>query len=224
MIWLGLVWLLGTAERRVLSEPQKGLPLFGDGFDVVAFLETGMFERGSTTFEASHSSLIYRFKNQNNLDIFLSAPQKYNQNGLSEFLEAKPFYYVDEDGVGLAGFDVVAYFTLGTPQKGKPAHSFENDGIVYYFGSERHLALFQSDPDKYLPQFGGWCAWGVSLIPVSHSFPPGRYAPDPTQFLVKEGRLYLFQENGWVSGKISWLRDEPSAVKRGYLFWQKMMD
>ena len=86
--------------------------------------------------------------------------------------------------LGLKGYDPVAYFTDGRPVQGKSEFEQVFDETRYRFASERHLALFKADPDKYVPQFGGSCAMGYAL---------GRHVEaDPNNWLISDGRLYVF--------------------------------
>jgi len=62
------------------------------------------------------------------------------------------------DGVGLKGYDPVAYFTDRQPTKGSSQYSFEWKGVMYQFTSADDLQRFKTDPEKYLPQYGGYCA------------------------------------------------------------------
>lgn len=69
---------------------------------------------------------------------------------------------VDRRGVGLAGYDPVAFFTDSAAVRGDSTHRASYGGATYWFASEAHRALFQADPAKYAPQFGGYCAYGAS--------------------------------------------------------------
>src|ERR1043165_5228192 len=75
---------------------------------------------------------------------------------------AKVLVNVDRHGVGLAGFDPVAFFTDSAAVRGDSTHRAMYGGAIYWFASEAHRALFQADPAKYVPQFGGYCAYGAS--------------------------------------------------------------
>lgn len=71
--------------------------------------------------------------------------------------------------IGLSGFDTVAFFTEGKPVNGNVAIQATHEGASYLFASEENKNLFEADPVKYLPQYGGFCAFGVSagaLFPV----------------------------------------------------------
>jgi YHS domain-containing protein len=83
--------------------------------------------------------------------------------------QTKSLLNLDSSGVAIQGYDPVAFFTDGKPVKGKPEFVAKHDGAAYQFASKEHRDLFTKDPAKYEPQFGGYCAYGVSrnkLAPV----------------------------------------------------------
>ena len=85
----------------------------------------------------------------------------------------------------IKGYDPVAYFTINKPVKGEPKISYRYKGGLYHFATEHHLDLFKANPEKYKPQFGGWCAYAVSQ---------GWVAPIDVEFFsVEDGRLTLYQ-------------------------------
>ena len=87
-------------------------------------------------------------------------------------------------GVVIYGFDPVAYFTLGKAKEGSKGITSEFLGGTWRFASEQNRQLFLANPGKYIPQYGGHCAWGIKSDP--------HIEPEPTQFRVVEGKLYLF--------------------------------
>ncbi len=81
------------------------------------------------------------------------------------------------------GYDTVAFFTDSKPVNGSPFISAEHKGATYYFANEEHKKLFTANPEKYVPQFGGFCAYGVAL---------GKLFPvDISTAQVRDGKLYL---------------------------------
>jgi YHS domain-containing protein len=103
-------------------------------------------------------------------------------------LSAKTLVNVDRHGIGINGYDPVAYFTDTKAVKGNPAISSSADGVIYYFASPEHKASFDANPAKYEPQFGGYCAYGLSrnsLVEI-----------DPTAFQIVNGRLLLQYSKG----------------------------
>lgn len=96
---------------------------------------------------------------------------------------AKSLLNVDRSGVGLKGYDPVAYFTQTKAVKGDAQFQSKANGVIYYFASAENKAAFDTNPAKYEPQFGGFCAWAVSR---------GYTAPvDPNAFQIVNGRLLL---------------------------------
>lgn len=84
------------------------------------------------------------------------------------------------EGIGLVGYDPVSYFPEGggAPQKGSIKIAVEHAGVTYRFASQEHLSAFKQSPEKYLPQYGGWCAWAVAELgarvdvdPLSYHLP-----------------------------------------------------
>ena len=73
-----------------------------------------------------------------------------------------PIYTSFFSNLAVQGYDVVAYFTDGKPTKGKADFSIEHQGAEFRFASQAHLDAFKAAPEKYLPQYGGYCAWAVS--------------------------------------------------------------
>ena len=63
---------------------------------------------------------------------------------------------VDADSLALKGYDPVAYFTLGRPEKGKKEFEFQWNNTRWLFSSQQHLTLFKENPAKYTPQYGGY--------------------------------------------------------------------
>lgn len=81
---------------------------------------------------------------------------------LATAAHAKELLNLDKKGVAVQGYDVVAFFSGGKPAKGSPAHASTHRGATYLFASAEHKATFDSDPARFEPQFGGYCAYGVS--------------------------------------------------------------
>ena len=83
----------------------------------------------------------------------------------------------------VSGYDTVAFFTDAKPVNGSPFISVEYQGATYFFASEEHKALFTASPEKYAPQCGGFCAYGVGL---------GKLFPvDISTWQVRDAKLYL---------------------------------
>ena len=91
--------------------------------------------------------------------------------------------YMDKKGRAINGYDTVAYFTEKKPMKGKAKFQTQWNHGTWFFNSQENLELFRESPEKYAPQYGGYCAYAVAidrLIPT-----------DPTQFTIIDQKLYL---------------------------------
>ena len=90
---------------------------------------------------------------------------------------------MDRTGLAIGGYDPVSYFAAGKPMKGDFQITAEHGGAVYRFVNEESRSKFQKNPGKYLPQYGGYCAYGVSVN--------AKFAADPTVWKIVDGQLYL---------------------------------
>ncbi|HXV23258.1 MAG TPA: YHS domain-containing (seleno)protein [Alphaproteobacteria bacterium] len=87
-------------------------------------------------------------------------------------------------GVAINGYDTVAYFTEGRPMKGSEEFAYDWLGTPWYFANAKHRDLFISDPAKYAPQYGGFCAGEVSFNGTTINL-------DPDGWAIIDGKLYL---------------------------------
>ena len=90
---------------------------------------------------------------------------------------------VDSNGVILKGYDPIAYFTRHQAVKGNQAIRTRFGGATYYFVSVADKVAFGKNPSKYVPQYGGFCAYHMSKRELRDS--------DPTAFLIYKGKLYI---------------------------------
>ncbi len=112
---------------------------------------------------------------------------------------------------GLGGYDPVSYFTGVTPAKGLAAFTSAYRGEAYHFASAANRDAFAADPEKYLPQYGGYCAWAVAQ---------GKLAPgDPLISRVVDGKLYL-NVNRDIAAR--WERDIPGFIRSADSNWPKL--
>ncbi len=112
----------------------------------------------------------------------------------------------------VSGYDTVAFFTQRKPVKGSPEFSHEWKDVMWLFATEKHLNMFLEDPDRYAPQYGGYCAWAVA---VKADRAPG----DPNFWKIVNGKLYLNYDR---SVQDKWLKDIPGFIKQGDINWQNM--
>ncbi len=101
---------------------------------------------------------------------------------------------VTRKGLGMQGFDPVSYHPVygGKPRTGNPAITAEFDGVTYRFASPENEEAFSSNPQRFVPAYGGWCAWAMAEGEGS------QVDIDPASFTIEAGRLYLFYD-GWLA-------------------------
>jgi len=111
-------------------------------------------------------------------------------------------------GVAIDGADPVAYFTDGKSVEGKREFSAEWNGATWRFASAEHRALFLADPERYAPQYGGYCAWAVSQGYTAST--------EPENWRIVDGKLYL---NYSRSVQKDWEQDIPANITKGDANW-----
>ncbi len=123
------------------------------------------------------------------------------------------------DGIAIDGYDPVAYFEQGEAKKGVAAESFNYNGLVYHFSSTKNRLLFMENPDKFLPNYGGWCAYAVAETST-------KMQPDPAQWQINDGELILFTSNFMTtltgSLKEEWNEDPAGFETRADDNWSQM--
>ena len=87
--------------------------------------------------------------------------------------------------ISLRGYDPVSYFVDGKPEKGSRKFWYSFDDVVYLFRSSEHRTKFAAEPERYAPQYQGYCAAGVS---DDH-----KAEPDPEAWLIVNGKLFVFE-------------------------------
>jgi YHS domain-containing protein len=122
-----------------------------------------------------------------------------------------PVYTPPFSKLALEGYDPVAYFD-GKPAKGDAKFTATREGVEYRFASARNLARFQANPQAFLPQYGGYCAWAVA----------GGYTAkgDPLAWKIVNGKLYLNYDSNVQK---RWLADIPGNIAKGDHNWPQVL-
>ena len=115
----------------------------------------------------------------------------------------------EDQHVILKGFDVVSYFVDQKAAIGTPTYKSIYKGVVFYFATEAHKKLFDAIPEKYLPEFGGYCADGIA-----YAIPWGG---DGDTWKMIDGHLYIF---GGQGSKDAFLLDEKTNLSNAQRYWQ----
>ena len=104
--------------------------------------------------------------------------------------------YNTKKGYVAEGYDVVSYFK-NKPVEGKKAYTATYDGAKFKFSSQEHLDEFNSNPKKYTPQYGGYCAYAIGKSGEKVSI-------DPETYEIRDGKLYLFYNSWGVNTLNKW--------------------
>lgn len=128
------------------------------------------------------------------------------------FADQAPVHTGILSNVAVGGYDPVAYFTDGRPVRGTTEHRTTHQGYEYRFASAEHLATFRANPTRYVPQYGGYCAWAVSQNYTA----PG----NPQNWRIVDGRLYL-NYNDEIQQR--WERDIPGFIRRADANWPSVL-
>jgi len=126
---------------------------------------------------------------------------------------AKDLVNVIWSGVAIKGYDPVAYFTDGKPVKGDAKFQSTYQGAIYDFASAEHKAVFDQNPAKYAPQFGGFCAYAVSKNSTA--------SISPEAFQIVDGRLLLQYDLG-IREKFN--QDTAGNLKKADANWSGLVE
>ena len=114
------------------------------------------------------------------------------------------------------GYDLVSYFNEDKPVKGKPSISTKYQGLLFHFSSQQNKDLFISEPTRYLPKYGGWCAYAI-----------GDYAKkvdvDPLSYTIENGELFLFYKSYFNDTKEKWIKNHDFLKQNAEENWQKII-
>jgi YHS domain-containing protein len=117
----------------------------------------------------------------------------------------------DANGVILAGHDAVAYFTENKPVPGSSSYTAVYNGAIYRFSTDRNRDLFNAAPEKYAPQYGGFCAYGMTF--------GKKFEVDGKAFEVVDGKLYV---NKNLEVYEAWKKDVPKHIAEAEQEWPRV--
>lgn len=116
-----------------------------------------------------------------------------------------------ESRLAIKGYDPVAYFTQSKPVEGVEAHSLELDGARWRFANAENMELFRSDPDRYAPQYSGYCAFGVAI--------GKKLEIDPRAWAIVDGKLYL---NYSLDTQKQWQAEQSKMIAQADQNWPSL--
>lgn len=124
---------------------------------------------------------------------------------------AEMAYPVPGKRIALAGYDPVSYFTQARPEKGSREFWFAFDDAVYLFSNAKYRALFAADPERYAPQYHGYCTMKVSE--------GERAEADPEAWVIAGGKLYVFRSK---RGLARFNENRAEIVSNANAAWQAL--
>ncbi|AXT19111.1 hypothetical protein D7030_14200 [Flavobacteriaceae bacterium AU392] len=116
------------------------------------------------------------------------------------FAQDKKANNIDNSNIALQGYSPVSYLDLGIAQKGKQQFKSEYKKISYYFTSVDQKKAFDKNPARYVPQYGGFCAFGT--------YAGAKFRPDPNKFIVKDGKYFLYLYTLELDAQQLWLAEK----------------
>jgi len=123
---------------------------------------------------------------------------------------------IDNSNIALQGYSPVSYLDLGIAQKGLKEYKSEHNKVIYYFTSKEQKATFDKNPNRYEPQYGGFCAFGT--------YAGAKFRPDPNKFIVKDGKYFLYLYNLELDAQQLWLaeKNHSKLVSVANKNWEKL--
>lgn len=116
-------------------------------------------------------------------------------------------------GTAINGYDPVAYFTEGKPIEGSSDHAYKWNDAEWHFASAENLERFKADPEKYAPQYGGYCAYAVSEGYTAKT--------EPDAWKIVDGKLYLNYDK---KVQEMWAQDIPGRIANADKNWPKVLE
>lgn len=124
----------------------------------------------------------------------------------STSLVAQQIDYNTKKGYIAEGYDVVSYFTKKEPLKGIKKYQTTYERARFKFATEEHLKMFKENPKKYIPQYGGYCAYAVAAKKTKMYI-------DADAYEIRDGKLYLFYSS-WLGSKLKdWQEGDTKKLK-----------
>lgn len=122
--------------------------------------------------------------------------------------------YLLTNGFVASGYDVVSYFE-NKPMPGKDAYIAEYEQVKFKFTSEENLKTFKANPKKYVPKYGGWCAYAIGLNGK-------KVTVDPKSYRIYKNQLFLFYKTAKYDTLKDWLATEEELFRKAELNWSKI--
>lgn len=138
-----------------------------------------------------------------------------SQTNPAETANRQKHFWLEKSNLALQGYDPVSYHA-GKPLKGKSSIKFIHKGVEYQFATAKNLEAFKSNPANFEPTYGGWCAFAMGAKGE-------KVEPDPTNFKLANGKLYLFYKSFFSNTLDDWNENEANLKKEADQSWAKLV-
>ena len=129
--------------------------------------------------------------------------------------------FTNKENIAISGYDAVAYFTENKAVRGRKAHAATYYGTEFWFSNEENKQKFEESPSKFLPEYGGFCAFAMGMKNA-------KVPSDPKTFNLYNGKLYLFF-NDFYQGEpmntiVPWNANEEELYEKAESNWKAMSE
>lgn len=124
-------------------------------------------------------------------------------------------HFNTEKTIAIQGYDPVSYFSELKAKKGNKEIAYNYGNMLYYFSSKSNLDLFKANPNKYEPQFGGWCAYAMGNTGE-------KVEVDPKTFKIIGGNLYLYYHTLFNNTLDTWNKNENVLLQQANANWKRI--
>jgi YHS domain-containing protein len=131
----------------------------------------------------------------------------------TEIAKRQKHFNISKSNLALEGYDAVSYFK-NKPQKEEAKFAVSNNGITYYFASKENLEAFKSNPEKYEPAYGGWCAYAMAK--------GEKVEVDIKNYKITNGKLYLFYKGFFSNTLDDWNKEENVLLPKANNHWKNI--
>lgn len=128
------------------------------------------------------------------------------------FADSPAIYTSWKNNLAVSGYDPISFFS-GKPNEGKPEYSYEFQGAEWRFSTRGNLELFKTNPEAFLPQYGGYCAWAIAKGKLAKG--------SPKHWTVEDGKLYI---NFNARIKRRWEKNIAGFIEQADLEWPKILN
>jgi len=121
-------------------------------------------------------------------------------------------FNLTKNKVAVEGYDLTTYFSQDKPLKGTEKWKSSYSGVTFYFANEANKKTFDATPEKFIPEFGGWCAYAIGAYDKKVEI-------NPESYTIEDGKLYLFYKTRFNDTRKKWLNDHQSLKSKAYKNW-----